>query len=183
MTRQPADDGTLRQLSHDQTLTWIERHHAWRLARKTKPMWARRIEPAEVGQELQTADHVAQVAKEGFWLCVGVAGEPWFQAAERVGEKYERRAEEVRQFAFDKQPRTYGVFHPREALLNWAAQVNDPAVAGFFIRPRYDPGRPLYSAVGGYVVKDHVSDPYTDKVEEVWLVQQELFDSTYEFVP
>src|SRR5258707_2326068 len=117
MTRQPADDGTLRQLSHDQTLTWIERHHAWRLARKTKPMWARRIEPAEVGQEFQTADHVAQVAKEGFWLCVGVAGETWVQAAGRGGEKYGRRAEEGRQIAFDKQPRTSGVVQPRGTLV------------------------------------------------------------------
>ena len=52
-------------------------------------------------------------------------------------------------------------------------------IAGFSIRPGYDPERPLYAPSGGYVVKDDVANPYRDKPKDVWLVQQSLFESTY----
>src|SRR5438552_13263734 len=76
MNRQPDATDAPRQLTHEQALAWIRDHHAWRLARKTRPMWARLIEADEVGKEFQTADHVAERAREGYWLSVGVAGEP-----------------------------------------------------------------------------------------------------------
>ena len=63
------------------------------------------------------------------------------------------------------------------------AQVKGPGIEGFFIKPGYDPERPLYSPAGGYVVKDHVADPYRDNPKDVWLVQQPLFESTYSLVP
>ena len=69
-----------RKLSHEETLQWIAENKAWRLAKKTKPIWCTPVETDEVGKEFQTADHVKEKAKAGFWLCVGVAGEPWFQA-------------------------------------------------------------------------------------------------------
>ena len=50
---------------------------------------ARPVEPDEVGKEFQTADHVKEKARAGFWLCVGVAGEPWFQSLEKIEAKYE----------------------------------------------------------------------------------------------
>jgi hypothetical protein len=156
---------------------------AWRLARKTKPIWARPVRADEVGQEFQTADGVAEVAREGYWLCVGVAGEPWFQAPEKVRAKYERGDEETKQFAFDTARRTYTVYRPRGDTLNWVAQVTGPDVEGFSVRPAYDVERPLYSPAGGYVVKDHVADPYGERPDDVWLVQQSLFESTYELVP
>ena len=61
--------------------------------------------------------------------------------------------------------------------------MKDPGIEGFYIRPGYDPEQQLYSPSGGYVVKDEVKDPYTDKPSDVWLVQQSLFESTYELVP
>jgi hypothetical protein len=172
-----------RKLSHEETLRWIGDHKAWRLARKTRPIWARQITPEEVGREFQTADHVKEVAGEGFWLCVGVAGEPWFQARERIDAKYEP-AEEVRHaFAFDKGPQTYRIFKPRGDSRNWVAQVKGQDIVGFYIRTGSDRERPLYSPSGGYVVKDEVKDPYHDKPDKVWLVQQSLFESTYELLP
>lgn len=170
-------------LSHEQTLQWIQEHHAWRLARKAKAIRVRPVEPEDVGKEFQTADHVAERAREGFWLCVGVAGEPWFQAPEKVAGKYEKVAEEDQQYAFDSRPRKYQVYKPKGDVLNWAAQITAPDVSGFFIRPNYDPGRPLYSPAGGYVVKDYAPDPNQSDPNDVWLVQQALFDSTYEWAP
>ncbi len=61
--------------------------------------------------------------------------------------------------------------------------MEGPGIAGFYIRPNYDMAHPLYSPAGGYVVKDHGPDPYRADVTDVWLVQEVLFNSTYELVP
>jgi hypothetical protein len=63
------------------------------------------------------------------------------------------------------------------------AQVKGPGIAGFFIKPNYDPEHPLYSPAGGYVVTDDVPDPYQAKLRDVWLVQEAIFNSTYELIP
>jgi hypothetical protein len=171
-----------RKLSHEETLRWITENKAWRLARKTKPIWARPLLRAEVGREFQTADHVKEKAREGYWLCVGVAEEPWFQAREKIESKYELEGEESKKFSFDAQPQRYTRFKPKGIVRNWVAQVEGPGINGFYVRPCYDPERPLYSPAGGYVVKDDVPDPYTDKPNDVWLVQRGLFESTYELM-
>ncbi len=170
------------ELSHEQTLNWIRQQRAWRLARKTKPIWARAVEPDEIGKAYQTADRATEKAKEGYWLCVGVAGEPWFQKLEKIEAKYNRGGRESKQFSFDPRPHVYHVFEPQGDVRNWAAQVGGPEIEGFSIRPNYDMEHPLYSPAGGYVVKDYVPDPYRDKPDDVWLVQQPLFESTYEFL-
>jgi hypothetical protein len=171
-------------LSHEQTLRWVHEHRAWRLARKTKPIWARPVDPDERGRPFETADHAVERARAGYWLCVGVAGEPWFQAPENVLAKYDQAGEERKAFAFDERPRVYRLFRPKPDALSWAAQVRGEGIEGFFIRPGYDVNHPLYSPVGGYVVRRHVPDPYGEggRVPDVWLVQQPLFESTYEFV-
>jgi hypothetical protein len=171
---------TGQKLSHDETLQWIREHRAWRHTRKTKPIWVREVEPEEIGKRFMTADHAEEVAREGYWLCVGVAGEPWFQKPTKVEDKYEPSGEEVKRFLFDTAERSYRRFEPKAGIRNWAAQVQAPDVEGFFIRPSYDMQHPLYSPSGGYVVTGDVDDPYTAKFDDVWLVQQPLFESTYE---
>ncbi len=179
----PADSkGEARTLSHDETLRWIAEHKAWRLARKTRPIWAREVEADEIGKEFQTANGVKEKAKKGEWLCVGIAGEPWFQTREKIDSKYDLDVRETKMFEFDTERRTYQIFKPKGDTRNWAAQVKAPDIKGFYVRPNYDPDRPLYSPAGGYVVKDHVADPYRDKPKNVWLVQERLFESTYELV-
>lgn len=169
---------TARRLSHEETLAWIASHHAWRAARKSKPMWARAVRPDEIGKAFQTADHAVEHATDGHWLCVGVAGEPWFQARAKIQAKYVRTAAERRQFSFDAAPRDYQVFTPRQGVRNWAARVDDPAIEGFYVQPSYPTDRPLYSPRGGYVVRDDARDPYATAPADVWLVQQPLFEST-----
>jgi hypothetical protein len=171
-----------RKLSHEETLDWIAKNKAWRLAKKTKPIWARPVQPDEVGKEFQTADHVKEKAKAGAWLCVGVAGEPWFQSLEKIEAKYEPGAQAAKTFEFDTKPLTYRIYKPKGTVRNWVAQVKGPGIAGFYIRPGYDPELSLYSPGGGYVVKNDVADPYRDKPRDVWLVQQSLFESTYELI-
>ena len=180
-TKEPGPQG--RKLSHAETLRWITEHKAWRRARKTKPIWARAVEAEEVGKEFQTADHAVEKARAGYWLCVGVAGEPWFQTLEKIEGKYDPAGEAVKTFEFDGKPRKYRTFKPKATTRNWVAQVKGPGIAGFFIRPNYDPAHPLYSPAGGYVVRDDVKDPYQTKPDDVWLVQKGLFESTYEVIP
>jgi hypothetical protein len=180
---EPETPMELRKLSHDETLKWIQEHRAWRLAKKTKPIWARPVEADEVGKEFQTADHITQKARDGFWLCVGVAAEPWFQTPEKVRDKYEQAGEEEKQFSFEAKPHRYRIYRPRGDVRNWVAQVKGSGIEGFFVKPNYDRGRPLYSPGGGYVVKDHVPDPYVGDPDDVWLVQEGLFESTYELIP
>jgi hypothetical protein len=172
-----------RKLSHEETLRWIAEHRAWRPARKTKPIWARPVASEEIGKEFQTADHVKEVAREGTWLCVGIAGEPWFQSRDKIEAKYRPSGEESRKFDFDKASRQYRIYKPKPSTRNWVAQVKGSEIEGFSIRPGYDPQRPLYSPAGGYVVRDDVPDPYRAPPKDVWLVQQSLFDSTYELLP
>jgi hypothetical protein len=90
--------------------------------------------------------------------------------------------QETKTFDFDTKRRVYSKYKPKETVHNWVAQVKGAGIAGFFVRPGYDPERPLYSPAGGYVVKDDVPDPYRDKPKDVWLVQQSLFESTYELI-
>src|SRR5262245_20341980 len=175
-------DQSTRELTHDETLAWINEHSAWRRARKTKPMWARAVAAKEVGKEFQTADRAVEKAQAGTWLCVGVANEPWFQKLEKIEAKYERGTAELKQFAFDNEPHEYHFFRPKPDVVNWAARVEGSGIAGFSIRPGYDPTALLHSTSGGYAVKGDVLDPYDDKARDVWLVQQPLFESTYEFL-
>ncbi len=172
-----------RKLSHEETLKWIDEHRAWKPAHKTRPIWARAVAPEEVGKEFQTADHVKEVARDGAWLCVGVAGEPWFQAREKVEAKYEPDGEEDKKFDFDAQPITYRKYKPKGTIRNWVAKVEGADIEGFFIKPSYDPDRPLYSPAGGYVVKNDAKDPYDGESKDIWLVQKPLFESTYEIIP
>jgi hypothetical protein len=182
---QPAADPI--QLTHEQTLDWVRQQRAWFRARKTKPIWARPVTPDEIGKEFQTADRAVEKAKEGYWLCVGVAEEPWLQRFDRIEAKYDPGEEVERQFPFDSKPASYRGYHPKGDVVNWAAQVRGSfqgrEIRGFSIRPNYDVDRPLYSDAGGYVVMDDVADPYQAKPTDVWLVQQGLFESTYERAP
>jgi hypothetical protein len=175
------------ELTHEQTLEWVRENRAWRRAHKVKPIFARPVERAEVGKEYQTADRAVERAREGYWLCAGVAGEPWFQKKERIDARYEPGRREDKKFAFDDRPHSYQVFKPKGDVRNWAAQVrgtwHGKKIKGFVIQANYDKEHPLAAPAGGYVVRDDTADPYRDRADDVWLVQEGLFDSTYELLP
>src|SRR5438045_4021584 len=52
-----------KTLSHEETLSWVTQHKAWRRARKTKPIWARAVAAEEVGKGFQTADRAIERAR------------------------------------------------------------------------------------------------------------------------
>ena len=167
-------------LSHEQTLEWINKHRAWRLAKKTKPIWARPVRPEEVGKEFQTADLAVEKAQEGYWLCVGVAGEPWFQKLDRINTRYDRGEDTVKRFTFDTEPRSYTIYQPKGDVRNWVAKIEGPGIEGFAVQSSFGT---LHSPAGGYAVMDHVPDPYQGAPKDIWLVQPKLFAATYELEP
>lgn len=171
-----------KRLTHEEVLALIADRKLWRRAHKTKPILVRVLQDAEIGRDFTTADHTIEKGQSGFVLCVGVAGEPWFQTPAKVDGKYTTTGEtETHQFDFDTEPQEYQVWHPKPGVNNWVAQI--PAiegVEGFTIRPKYDMEHPLYSPTGGFVVKDDVPDPYEGNPNDVWLVQRALFESTYQ---
>ena len=69
-------------LRHDQTLAWIRANQAWRRVKKTGRVYARALTLAERHQAFPSADGIPQRGRDGDVLCVGVAGEPWFQPLE-----------------------------------------------------------------------------------------------------
>ncbi len=172
-----------KRLTHEETLRWIAAHRAWRIARKTKPIWARPVSPAEVGKEYLTADGAVERARADAWLSVGSSGEPWFQNKDKLDAKYEASGREERRFSFDDAAHSYQRFTPRADARNWAAQIDGSDIEGFSIQPNYPTDKPLYSRAGGYVVRDYVDDPYAASPDDVWLVQKQLFESTYELEP
>jgi predicted acylesterase/phospholipase RssA len=174
--------GQLPHLSHEQTLEWVRQQRAWRRARKARPIYARPTEPDEEGKAFHTAEGTVQRPQAGHWLCVGVAEEPWFQKKEKIDSKYEPAGEQNLQFRFDPRPFRYQVYKPRGDVTNLAAQVQGPGVASFSFRPSYDPTQPVMAPAGAYLVTDDTTDPYRDDLRDVWVVQQALFESTYELL-
>jgi hypothetical protein len=170
------------RLTHEQTLEWIDKNRAWRRAKKTQLIWVREVEQEERDKDYLTAEGTVQRPQEGYWLCVGVVGEPWFQRKERIYGKYEQSCNETKQFAFDARPFDYLVFKPKGDVRNWAAQVSGPGLIEFSLKPNYDPSQVLLCAAGGYVVTDDVPDPYQGILNDVWIVQRAIFESSYELL-
>ena len=65
--------------------------------------------------------------------------EPWIQTQEKLCDRYDAAGQENRQFDFDSQRHAYQIFRPQVDERYWAAQVNAAGVAGFHIKPSFDP--------------------------------------------
>jgi len=136
---------------------------AWFRARKTRPIWARRVETPERVRTLEADEDVPA----GSYVCRGEAGDIWPQSSERLAAKY-AATDEVSADGWTKylpNPDSEGV---------WAARVDRP----FEVRSSW--GR-LSGKPGDYVVKDFDQGavPYP---ADVWIVDAKLFAATYEAV-
>ena len=146
-----------------QLLDEVNRARAWFHAKKTRPIWARRVEQERIVKTLEGEEKVSA----GDFLCRGEAGEVWPQSAEGLEARYtatdEVDAEGWRRY----QPRP-------DAKGVCAAQVSHP----FSVQSGR--GR-LSGKAGDYVVKDF-RDKDVDYPQDVWIVDQELFRATYQAV-
>ena len=124
--------------------------------RKTKPMWAKLLhEPVEV----QTLEG-PEVVPAGAYLCRGIKGEPWGQSAEKVSQKYVPSGEPLDD-GWEK-------FLPHPD----APPVDATKIPTAF-RVHTSWGE-LSGKPGDYLVRS------TTDLTDMWIVDQSIFDSTYE---
>lgn len=127
-----------------------------RLARKTKPIWARRLEADQTIQTLEGSIHAAA----GSYLCRGVVGEFWAQAESKLREKYSESDE------FDSEG--WQRFDPKpDAPLVEATEVDEP----FQVESHFGT---LSGKPGDYIVRS------TTDGSDVWIVAKAIFDASYE---
>jgi hypothetical protein len=135
----------------------------WFHARKTRPIWARRLEQAERVTTLEGEEDVPA----GTYLCRGEAGDLWPQTAERLEAKY-LATDEVSADGWRKH-----LPHPDNTGV-MAAGID----GAFAVTAQW--GK-LTGKPGDYLVKnyDDRDAPYPD---DVWIVDASLFEATYERV-
>lgn len=136
----------------------------WFRAKKTRPIWVRRLEQPETIVTLEGPETVPA----GTYLCRGEHGDVWPQAEGRLFAKYDvaaQRDAQGWQQAVPK-PDSQGVL---AAAIPHAFQVH--AAWGVL------QGKPHDYLVKNYEDRD---EPYPG---DLWIVAQHLFDATYERVP
>ena len=135
----------------------------WFHAKKTRPIWVRLLEHEETVKTLEGEEQVPA----GNYLCRGEAGDIWPQNKDRLTAKY-TLTDEVDEQGWrkcDPKPDAAGVM---------AAQVSH----AFQVQAKWGllSGKP-----GDFIVKNY-EDRDNDNPEDVWIVDQGLFEATYERV-
>ena len=133
----------------------------WFHAKKTRPIWAKRLESAQNVKTLEGEERV----EAGHYLCRGEAGDIWPQAEKDLARRY-KATDELDADGWRKyqpSPDAKGVM---------ATQIGHP----FSVEASW--GK-LTGKSGDYLLKNfHDSD--TTYPNDVWIVDQTLFRQTYE---
>jgi hypothetical protein len=135
----------------------------WFHAKKTRPIWVRLLEQEETVKTLEGEEQVPA----GNYLCRGEAGDIWPQKEERLTAKY-NLTDDTDEHGWRKclpKPDAAGVM---------AAQVPH----AFQVQAKWGQ---LSGKPGDFIVKNY-EDRDTDHPEDVWVVDQGLFQATYERV-
>lgn len=135
----------------------------WFHARKTRPIWAKRLDQP---QQVQTIEGLEMVPA-GTFLCRGEAGDIWPQSLDRLADKYQA-AGETDSDGWQKyvpRPDNQGVM---------AAQIP----YAFTVHTTWGE---LRGKPGDYLIKNY-EDRDAPHPSDVWIVDQKLFAATYERV-
>jgi hypothetical protein len=135
----------------------------WFHAKRVRPIWAKVLDN---DQTVDTIEGPTQ-GKAGDYLCRGEAGEFWAQSAKQIAERYEK-TDEV-------DPEGWRKYSPRPDNLGvMAAQVNHV----FSVHAKWGvlAGKP-----GAYILKSF-TDREVSYPDDVWVVDQKLFQLTYRAV-
>lgn len=155
--------GTSKVILNQQVLDDANAAGKWFHARKTRPIRAKRLESAQTVTTLEGEEQV----EAGHYLCRGEAGDIWPQTENNLTRRY-KATDEVDADGWRKyQP------HP-DAEGVMATQVDDQ----FSIKASWGTmtGKP-----GDYLLKNW-RDRDTAYPADVWIVDQTLFQQTYEVV-
>lgn len=135
----------------------------WFHAKKTRPIWAKRLEAAQTVKTLEGEEQVAA----GHYICKGEAGDIWPQTEKDLNKRY-LATDEVDADGWRKyQPRPDAqgamatqIDHSFEVQASWGKLTGKP---------------------GDFLVKNF-QDRETAYPADVWIVDQTLFRQTYESV-
>lgn len=131
----------------------------WFRARKSRPIWARRLSQPERIVTLEGEEW----AEVGSFVCRGAAGELWPQSAERLQTKYRATGE--------TEPGGWQRYEPRpEDQGVWAARIEE----AFMVRSRWGT---LQGKPGDYLLTDAETP---GPGQAMWIVDAALFSATYE---
>lgn len=132
----------------------------WFRAKKTRPIWAKRLETAQVVKTLEGEEQV----EAGHFLCKGEAADQWPQTEENLNKRYTPTNE------VDAEGWKKYLPHP-DAQGVMATAVDHP----FEVHSQF--GK-LSGKAGDFLVKNF-QDRQTDYPKDVWIVDQVLFGQTY----
>ncbi len=145
-------------------LQQINRNGVWFAARKTVPVWARRVTAPEV---VASREGDLQ-AKVGDFVCRGIAGEFWVQTEPTLRAKYG----ETGQTSLDDRGLEWTEFAPLpESSRVMAAEVGHP----FEVHSSWGV---LSGKEGDYLLKAW-RDRDVEFPADVWTVDREVFQTTY----
>ena len=135
----------------------------WFHAMKTRPIWARRLEEAQTVKTLEGEEQV----EAGHYLCKGEAGDIWPQTEKDLNKRYTSTDEVTAEGWRKYQPHPDAqrvlatpIDHPFEVQATWGKLSGKP---------------------GDFLLKNF-SDRDTASPADVWIVDQTLFQQTYETV-
>ena len=149
--------------SNSAILEEINAAKMWFHAKKTRPIWVRLLEQDETVKTLEGDEEVPA----GNYLCRGEAGDIWPQSAERLTAKY-TLTDEVGEQGWrkcDPKPDAAGVMaaqvpHAFQVVAKWG-----------LLKGKQD----------DFIVKNY-KERNNDHPQDVWIVDQALFEATYERV-
>jgi hypothetical protein len=158
--KQSAPDATADSPNR-KLLAEVNQAQTWLHAKKTRPIWARRLEAAQTVKTLEGEEQVAA----GHYLCKGEAGDIWPQTEKDLLKRYaatdEVDADGWRKY--EPHPDAQGVLaapinHAFEVQATWGKLTGKP---------------------GDFLVKNF-QDRDTPYPADIWIVDQTLFRQTYE---
>ena len=147
--------------ANQELLDEVSRARTWFHAKKTRPIWAKRV---DIEQRVKTLEGEEDVPA-GSFLCRGEAGDIWPQTEKRLFAKYLAVGDSDSEgwTKFEPHPDNTGVL---------AAAVSQ----SFEVRANWGW---LRGNAGDYVVKNY-DDRDVAYPADVWIVARSLFEATYE---
>lgn len=147
-------------MSNQELLDEVNKSQLWFRAKKTGFIWAKEITTQQIIQTIEGAVE----AQSGDYLCRGSANELWPQASKTLHSRYQS-TDEVDDDGWQK----FVLCETGAGVM--AAQVQHPfqVIASW--------GK-LSGKAGDYVVKNY-ADRTAHYPEDVWIVDQSIFEATY----
>ena len=138
----------------------VNHSQSWIRAKKNRPIWAKQLDKNETVKTIEGTEQV----KAGDFLCRGEAGDIWPQTSKSLNERYQAKDE-----VDSKGWRKYVPRPDNEGVM--AAQVPHT----FVVHAKWGV---LSGKRGDYIVKNF-ADRDVSYPDDVWIVDQTLFQATY----